>query len=32
MAVELLRLARSSRVTIDSGGTAEAGKEFQSHN
>ena len=32
MALELLRLAGSSRVTIDGGGTAEAGREFQSDN
>ena len=32
MAEELLRMAGSSRVTIRSGGTAEAGREFQSDN
>ena len=32
MAVQLLRLAGSSRVTIDNGVTAEAGREFQSDN
>ena len=32
MALELLRLAGSSRVTIVGRGTAEAGKEFQSDN
>ena len=32
MAEELLRLAGSSRVTIDDGATAEAGREIQSDN
>ena len=32
MALELLRLAGSSRVTIDGGVTIEAGREFQSDN
>ena len=32
MALELLRLAGNSRVTIDGGVTVEAGWEFQSDN
>ena len=32
MAMELLRLAGSSRVTNDAGVTVEAGREFQSDN
>ena len=32
MAEELLKQAGSSRVTIDGGGTAEDGREFQSDN
>ena len=32
MALELLRLAGSSRVTINCGVTVEAGREFQSCN
>ena len=32
MAEELLRLAGSSRVTIDGVGTVEVGREFQSDN